>query len=801
MKKFTRVLACACVLLLAIGSLTGCFSGKKKLPDKQTVDHVYKYEQKELYKIARQDDDKKDVTEREDIYYTLSDVNGYMFLVWRGDKNYNDIGYTLHYGKFDGEDKSIELPVAKDADSYISYGSFARFEEGFALVEQRDILIDKENYVYDQQSNLLIYGEDGILQSTVDLRKAFGVPDDGYINVERVLRHDDTLYLSYYGDNGMVLQTMSLDGTLGKTVPVFPDGADGYMNNMFFTADGKMIVSANIYGTDNSKQLIITLDLATGARTELDAKNDYRLVNSLFAGPDGTFYCSDQNGIYTVDPTTLAKTEILNYINSDYIYAYGNYTVLPDGRIATFRGNYNPGDNSSTYAVTIFTKVPDSEITPKYLITVASAGYTYDLQQQIVDFNLASDEYRIRFVDYTRYNTDDDPDAGQTRLGDDILAGNVPDVLIADQQFSVSKYVSKGLFADLYTFIDKDESMKREDFLENILAGCEIDGKLYEIPTNFYIQGLIGPKETIDTFRDLTIREFVDKLSTLPEGVTFFRDGDVTRADLLQSLFLINYSNFIDRKTGKCSINNDECRALLEFAKMMPEKSLWDRDGFDSSAFDWDAYNNQFRDGKAIAQTISIGEFSGIRDYAYSYEKNTELDFIGFPAPDRAGMIFTTDNLKFLVSAKGAFPDAAWEFVKIFLADDYQTNQSWGFPVKKAALDAKKQAMLDQIKENEKNREENGDTTGDGNNIGLAQATVTGDVIYDDVLYNRGVTAADVETVYGYACTAKKQFVYDTSLFDIINEESSAYFAGTKSLDEILPLMESRITIFLSEGR
>lgn len=800
MKRFTRILAGACALLLATGSLTGCFGSKKKLPDKQTVDHVYKYEQKELYKVARPDDD-KDVTEREDIYYTLSDVNGYMFLVCRSDKDYNELGYTLHYGKFDGEDKTIELPVAEDADSYISYGSFARFEEGFALVEQRNILIDKENYVYDQQSNLQIYDENGVLQSTVDLRKAFGVPDDGYINVERVLRHDDTLYLSYYGDSGMALQAMSLDGTLGKAVPVFPDGTDGYMNNMFFTADGKMIVSANIYGADSSKQLIITLDLATGARTELDAKNDYRLVNSLFAGPDGTFYCSDQNGIYTVDPTTLAKTEILNYINSDYIYAYGNYTVLPDGRIATFRGRYNPGDNTSTYAVTIFTKVPDDQITPKYIITVASAGYAYNLQQQIVDFNLASEEYRIKYVDYSQYNTDEDYNAGQTRLGDDILAGNVPDVLIADQQFSVSKYVSKGLFADLYTFIDKDESMKREEFLENILAGCEIDGKLYEIPTNFYIQGLIGPKETIDTFRDLTIREFVDKLSTLPEGVTFFRDGDITRETLLQLLFLTNYQNFIDRKTGKCSINNDECRALLEFAKMMPEKSLWDRDGFDSSTFDWDAYNNLFRDGKALAQQVSIGDFSGIRDYAYSYEKNTELDFIGFPAPDRAGMSFTTANLKFLVSAKGAFPDASWEFVKIFLSDDYQTNQYWGFPVKKAALDAKKQAMLDQIKENEKNRDEDGDTTGDGTIPGGAQATVIDDVYYDDVFYRREVTAADVETVYGYACTAKKQFVYDTSLFDIINEEASAYFAGTKTLDEILPLMESRITIFLSEGR
>lgn len=800
MKRFTRILAGACALLLATGSLTGCFGSKKKLPDKQTVDHVYKYEQKELYKVARPDDD-KDVTEREDIYYTLSDVNGYMFLVCRSDKDYNELGYTLHYGKFDGEDKSIELPVAEDADSYIAYGSFARFEEGFALVEQRSILIDKENYVYDQQSNLQIYDENGVLQSTVDLRKAFGIPDDGYINVERVLRHDDTLYLSYYGDSGMALQAMSLDGTLGKAVPVFPDGTDGYMNNMFFTADGKMIVSANIYGADSSKQLIITIDLATGTRTELDAKNDYRLVNSLFAGPDGTFYCSDQNGIYTVDPTTLAKTEILNYINSDYIYSYGNYTVLPDGRIATFRGNYNPGAMASTYAVTIFTKVPDSEITPKYIITVASAGYAYNLQQQIVDFNLASEEYRIKYVDYSQYNTDEDYNAGQTRLGDDILAGNVPDVLIADQQFSVSKYVSKGLFADLYTFIDKDESMKREEFLENILAGCEIDGKLYEIPTNFYIQGMIGPKETIDTFRDLTIREFVDKLSTLPEGVTFFRDGDITRETLLQMLFLTNYQNFIDRKTGKCSINNDECRALLEFAKMMPEKNLWDRDGFDSSTFDWDAYNNMFRDGKALAQGVSIGDFSGIRDYAYSYGKDTELDFIGFPAPDRAGMSFTTANLKFLVSAKGAFPDASWEFVKIFLADDYQTNQSWGFPVKKAALDAKKQAMLDQIKENEENPDENGDTTGDGNIIGVTQETMIDDVYYDDVYYRREVTAADVETVYGYACTAKKQFVYDTSLFDIINEEASAYFAGTKTLDEILPLMESRITIFLSEGR
>ena len=227
MKNFMRTLACACALLLATGSLAGCFGGKKKLPDKQTVDHVYKYEQRELYKVARPDDDKEDVTEREDIYDTLSDANGYMFLVCRSDKDYNEIGYTLHYGKFDGEDKSIELPVAENENDYVYYGSFARFEDGFSLVEERNVLVDAENDIYDQQSNLQIYSEDGTLQATIDLRKTLGVSEDSYVSVNRVLRHGDTLYLSYYSDNGMILQTMGLDGTLGKTIPVFPDGTDG----------------------------------------------------------------------------------------------------------------------------------------------------------------------------------------------------------------------------------------------------------------------------------------------------------------------------------------------------------------------------------------------------------------------------------------------------------------------------------------------------------------------------------------------------------------------------------------------
>ena len=62
--------------------------------------------------------------------------------------------------------------------------------------------------------------------------------------------------------------------------------------------------------------------------------------------------------------------------------------------------------------------------------------------------------------------------------------------------------------------------------------------------------------------------------------------------------------------------------------------------------------------------TTNSNSFYSFRNYAYDFG-DSELDFIGVPAPDGDGMVFTATNLRFLVSAKGNFPDQAWEFVKV----------------------------------------------------------------------------------------------------------------------------------------
>ena len=55
----------------------------------------------------------------------------------------------------------------------------------------------------------------------------------------------------------------------------------------------------------------------------------------------------------------------------------------------------------------------------------------------------------------------DDYTAGITKLNADIAAGNVPDIMVINNQLPVNSYIEKGLFEDLNPYIEKDEELDR----------------------------------------------------------------------------------------------------------------------------------------------------------------------------------------------------------------------------------------------------------------------------------------------------------------------------------------------------
>ena len=264
--------------------------------------------------------------------------------------------------------------------------------------------------------------------------------------------------------------------------------------------------------------------------------------------------------------------------------------------------------------------------------------------------------------------------------------------------------------------------------------------------------------------------------------------------NLLRQFFFINYVNFIDPATGRCSMNNDDFKAMLEYVATIPEKSMWEDIDYDT--FDWEEYDNRYKENKAIAQAADLSSFTQFEQYGYTFG-NAELDFIGFPSPDGDGMVFTTSNLKFLISEKSQVRDAAWDFVKIFFEEDYQTSAGWAFPVTVKALDIQKQKALDYIKERENGTDEEIATPREKV---VATTGAVSDMIYEDP-DTRETTAEDVERIYRYVTSVHKQLIYDEDIFDIVTENASAYFVGQKSLDQVASLIESSINIKISESR
>ena len=69
-------------------------------------------------------------------------------------------------------------------------------------------------------------------------------------------------------------------------------------------------------------------------------------------------------------------------------------------------------------------------------LTLACMYLDWDLRQRmIVEYNKTNDEYRINVVDYSEYATDDDYNAGVTKLTTEISgggAGYFPDQQLAD---------------------------------------------------------------------------------------------------------------------------------------------------------------------------------------------------------------------------------------------------------------------------------------------------------------------------------------------------------------------------------
>lgn len=631
---------------------------------------------------------------------------------------------------------------------------------------------EEEEYVDDYYLvKMTIDGEElfSVKLNDIPLFQALA-EENGYFYIgDMYLDKGKALYFNLYNQ----FYQFDLDGNFVK--PVIGEGQPNPfedVSNIITLNDGRMV--ATIY--EENGMSIAEIDLEAGTLGDRFVIPGRSYEFSYYPGVGYDLYLSSTYGLYGYNLGDEDKTQIMSSIDSDFsFYDLYQVTGLSETEFLAITNDWDAPDT-----LTKFTKVDPKDVKDKQVITLAMVNTDWGIRRLVIDFNKKSENYRISILDYDAlYSTEEDWTAGRTRLNTDIVSGKVPDIILIDNSMPVDSYISKGLFADLKPFIEKDEAFAMEDFMPNIIEAFSVDGKLYSLVPSYNIDTLVAKTSEVGKERGWTVQEAQELLASKPEGTQFM--VNMTRDAMMQYCFTISGSQFIDWEKGTCNFNTDEFIGMLEFIKTFPEEVNWEAmpDDF------WDSYDAMWREGKAIANFASIGDF---RDFN-NLEKGTfgeEVTMIGFPSSDGDGSAIWP-NLRFALSDKSKNKDGAWEFLRTFLTDEYQETVEYGFPLNVKLLEERVQKAMERPYYMDENNNK---------------------VEYDETYFVNGVEVAispmtkeRADEVVAELYSFTQIYRADDTLFNIVQEEAAPYFAGQKNAKEVASIVQSRVQIYVNENK
>ena len=716
-------------------------------------------------------------------------------IVWRGERTYID-GITGEADNFLYHDgrvyfKTTEYPDGSENPdgNKIVITLYSVNTDGSGLTSVP--IVDSENeyfssFALDSDGNIVLMEtvsgtEPGISEGAGYFLKTFS-PDGNEIFSVDITAAVESFETEYFSG-----RSIAVDGSgniyIGNYYYIAAFSPEGKLIFGNDTGDSggiyKFVVSAtgDVYGSGYTDGYVLKkIDPVTGKfGDEVKLTNSqYSYMSEPYSGAGETeIYVDDGTSLTALDPVTGEITEILNWVDSDLIRSeIGGVFPAENGEGFICPGLSYPGNSP---VVTVITPRNASELPPRTEITMAGSEFAvnFPLEYQAVKFNMENENYRVKIKKYS----DDDY---LTKLNADIISGNIPDILITDSQMNLQSYISKVLFCDMYEFIDSDSQLDRSDFLPNILSAFETEGKLYNFTSSFMISTVIG-KASI--FKKSGI-DF-DRLAEIHEGLTEENPGDteifsgVDKSAVLQYGLRMSADSFIDYKTGECYFDSEEFIKLLEFANSFPSSAELN---FDDNF--WQHLDTMYFDESVLLMMPMISCYG---DY-FCYERGYFGDVVtavGFPSVsgEPGSAIFV--NSGFAISAKSGNSDGAWQFIRTLLLPEFQ-NETGDFPVRISAL------------ENKAKKEMNvADTDSYSPIITMGDWSLSSTKFISDI----GKPAQeDIDRINKLVNSVSRLELYNSTIREIVSDESSAYFAGNRSAEQTAEMIQNRVKLYLTEN-
>lgn len=483
-----------------------------------------------------------------------------------------------------------------------------------------------------------------------------------------------------------------------------------------------------------------------------------------------SLYLVTVDGIYTYDTVTQLCRQLIKL--TDYGITIGKYASTfgktGDGTLTIINktNEYETVDGvpvmKTGLEMVSLEEVMADEVQLRRELTLATVGEpAVQYKNAVLKFNKYNSDYFITIKDYTdevEGEPEDKWDIARQRFNQDLITGQGADIFMTNGgNIDFRNLSEKGALMDLYEFIDGDEEIGREDFIPNILAALEYDGKLYRATDSFYLMTILGKTKFLDGYTKLDL-DTAAQLAEKYSDMLLFPSGNSMWS--LRVLVMYYMDAFYDSVTGECSFSSPEFVKLLELAKSFPTQTE----------------TTSMSDEVELINEDKALLWQGVITSKYDITINEtllgeDITYIGYPTTAESGNMIAFNNC-FAISAMSENKAEAWEFVRTFLTKEWMENCS-GLSLRTDAF------------ENMLNSEGGNMSYGlDGMVIDIDSPTEEQKQMLRDIVYSAAATSE-----------------YDAEIYSIIEEEAQSFLDGPKSAEEVAGIIQSRVQLYIDENR
>ncbi|MBO4928714.1 MAG: extracellular solute-binding protein [Clostridiales bacterium] len=550
--------------------------------------------------------------------------------------------------------------------------------------------------------------------------------------------------------------------------------------------DGKYYVVSGIYNFDGDSDIRIKeVNIETGELGNGTDASQLIYVGDIETCSEGAFV-NTGNACSKFDITTGKTEEVFNWNDTDVDRSLlTSVKCVPKSEDEYFAvGTQYLSMNVKTYLVHL-TRAEKNPHAGKKMIVIGGKSMHYDssLMSFVNAFNSSPDnKARAVIVDYADVIDSDVTMADIERtIYMDILSGTGPDVLV--NLGGSPSFNNSSIMEDMNPYLDGSDGIDRTKYFDNVIRACEKDGKLYHIPLSFTLEGVAANSNLVSNTTGWTFEEFEEAGKKMPDQVSFMEGMEYN--EVLSFLLCMNMDKFVNYADKTVDFQNDDMKRILEFAKELGLDKKPSDEGMDLVYEGNGVYygGGDRTQEKYVAGMLAVKEemISGVMQYAQVKDLlDGGVTFLGYPSLDGTGMCIES-NLTMGIVSSSKYKDLAWEFIRAYM--DYEIPEDISFftmPVDRANFD---KISHNQMKESNAEYER---IVKEG---GIS--AVKGIFAY--------ITEQDIEELKTLIENATLSTNLDPAVMDIIEEEAAAYFAGDRTVDEVLKTIQNRTSTIVKE--